>query len=102
MMTIKPLRPEDIEISHAIPEFVIKAVNNILSRRYRGRELTIPQSDIIQEILTVGPQTVTKSEIFAKDYLDFEDVYGEVGWEVTYDKPGYNESYEANFKFKAK
>jgi hypothetical protein len=31
--------------------------------------------------------------------MDVEDVYQKAGWEVEFDKPGYNEDYEANFKF---
>ena len=43
---------------------------------------------------------LTKAKIFSEGYLNVEEVYREQGWVVSYDKPGYNESYDANFKFK--
>lgn len=36
-----------------------------------------------------------------REHLDVEDVYRAAGWEVTYDKPGYNETYDATFTFRS-
>lgn len=57
------------------------------------------QSEIIAGLILEGYQ---KQEILGNGWLDFEVVYEEAGWDVVYDKPGYNESYGANFTFKAK
>ncbi len=32
-------------------------------------------------------------------WLNVEELYRAQGWTVTYDKPGYNESYPATFTF---
>ena len=32
--------------------------------------------------------------------FDVEDIYEKAGWDVTYDTPGYNETYEPKFTFK--
>jgi hypothetical protein len=34
--------------------------------------------------------------------MDFEPFYEKAGWKVVYDKPGYCESYAANFTFTRK
>jgi hypothetical protein len=39
--------------------------------------------------------------IFEKGLLDVETVYERAGWKVTYDKPAYNETYPATFRFVA-
>jgi hypothetical protein len=43
-----------------------------------------------------------QSEVYAKGWLNFEAIYEEAGWKVVYDKPGYNETYDANFTFTKK
>ncbi len=35
-------------------------------------------------------------------WFDLEDHYNNNGWDVTFDSPGYNESYEATYFFKTK
>jgi hypothetical protein len=62
---------------------------------------TIKQEDIIQEILKAKPD-LDRQAIFDNDYLDFEAAYEAKGWRVTYDKPGYNETYPASFLFVGK
>jgi hypothetical protein len=42
---------------------------------------------------------LTRQGMYDKGWMDVEDVYQKAGWEVEFDKPGYNEDYEANFKF---
>jgi hypothetical protein len=42
---------------------------------------------------------VTRDDVYDKGWLNIEPVYAEFGWVVEYDKPGYNESYDATFEF---
>ena len=37
--------------------------------------------------------------LYEKHYLDVEDAYRKRGWIVDYDKPAYNETYDAFFEF---
>lgn len=99
---IKPISPDDIvdNLENIIPSVVIQAVNNLLKDKYRGTgPVTIKQDDIADEILRLD-SSLTRDFIFKKKYLDFETLYNKNGWIVTYDKPGFNESYAATFEFK--
>jgi len=40
-----------------------------------------------------------RSVLFAKRYFDIEEIYRQVGWEVYYDRPAYNEDYKPTFIF---
>lgn len=35
-------------------------------------------------------------------WLNFEEAFRKNGWDVAYDGPGFNESYDAYFQFRAK
>ena len=97
----RPITPEELEQEiKFIPEFVYEAVNNLLIKEFRKTSICaiIYQSDIIDEIKRIQPET-TRNEIFEKGWLNFEQHYRNAGWEVKYDKPGYNEDYDAKFTF---
>jgi hypothetical protein len=95
----QPISPKDLTTT--IPDFVVEAVNTLLTKHYKPRGTTIKQEDIIQEILKAKPD-LDRQAIFDNDYLDFEAAYEAKGWRVTYDKPGYNETYPASFLFVGK
>lgn len=97
---IKPLSPHDImdNIEKIIPTFVIEAVNNLLIKKFRGGEVTIKQLEIMEEIKRLSD--ITSTEVYLNKWMDFEEVYNKNGWIVNYDKPGYDENYDAFFTFK--
>jgi hypothetical protein len=90
-----PITPAEAEERRKvnIPGFVIDVVNRL----------------IVENVTPNGTATVLVSDIkaalhhgYRKEWLDFEELYREAGWEVTYDGPAYNETYPAYFKFRAK
>jgi hypothetical protein len=93
-----PIRPEEIE--QTLPEEVFTAFNELIRENLRGRVATVYQSDA--EIRVADKLSLTKKEVMDKGYLDVEDAYRKAGWKVEYDKPAYNESYEAFFRFTKK
>ena len=93
---IKPVSPN--EITPLIPDFVINVVNRLLQKKWNGTSAIILQETIINEIINDQPN-ISREEIFDNGWLNFEDIYRKVGWDVEYDKPGYCESYKAYFKF---
>jgi hypothetical protein len=101
MSEIKPLRPDEIlsNLAKTTPPVVITAVNNMLTKHFKGGSVTIKQDEIVSEILRLSPN-ISRHEVFENKWMDFEEVYRQFGWSVTYDKPGYNESYDATFEFK--
>jgi hypothetical protein len=105
---MKPLSPNEIVIKKAtsIPEFVIEAVNNVLAKEYNGSQAILLQEDIINEILRIYNSTrhddISREHIFKSGWLDFEGLFSQAGWNVEYDKPGYNETYPPRFTFTPK
>ena len=96
----KPIRPEDIkELKlNFIPEEVIEIFNEAIVEKWNGKSATINQNyivDKIKEKLEINPE-----DIFRKHYLDVEEIFRDAGWVVNYDKPAYNETYQATFEFK--
>lgn len=83
-----------------IPDYVFDAVNALLCKEVEapGQAIRLSQNQIIDEIIRRNP-TITRSVIFERGYLNFEPAYRAQGWHVTYDKPGYCETYEAFFIF---
>jgi hypothetical protein len=85
----------------ALPDGVFEAFNDLIARHWDGHEAVIEQRAVVATILTLIPGS-TKAAIYENKWLDVEDVYRLAGWDVDYDKPGYNENYEATFTFTKK
>jgi hypothetical protein len=100
---VGPITPQEIlaDLPNIIPSFVFEAVNNLLKKKFRGESVTIKQDTIMDEIAKLQT-TYTRQEIFDNKWMDFEKVYRDNGWKVEYDKPGYNETYDAFFVFTPK
>lgn len=87
----------------SLPEFVIKAFNNLLVRKYNQSAIYITQTEVVDEILKLScDDNLTRQDVFDNRWLDIEPLYREYGWVVNFDKPGYNESGVAMFTFKPK
>jgi len=99
---IKPLTPNEVDDNPDVPEYVIEAVNNLLRQQFRKGSCTFKQKEVVNEIIKLAPEGVTKDELFDKGYMDFEIVFENAGWKVSYDKPAYNETYEPTFTFERK
>ena len=101
---MKIFTPEDAKQKKltSIPDFVYQAFNNLLTRNYDAYSITISQSEVIQEILRLCNSELTRETIFKNRWLNVEEEYRQNGWEVSYDKPGFNESGSAFFIFKPK
>jgi hypothetical protein len=99
-LMIQPISPDDVSKQKLqyLPEEVILAVNEAIAECWNGVESTIKQKNLIDKILLKMPE-LSRQEVFDKHYLEIEDIYREAGWKVRYDKPGYNESYDAYFEF---
>jgi hypothetical protein len=101
---VKPITPDEImgNLENIIPQSIILAVNELLTEKYRGTgEVNIKQRDIIERATSID-ETLTSDIIFEKKYMDFEDLYRKSGWSVYYDKPAYDENYDAFFSFNKK
>lgn len=102
--SVKPITPEEAKgrIKNFIPQAIIKAVNECISEKFRNNgSFNILQKDIIAKALTFDDK-LTSNIIFEKKYLDFEYLYQEAGWKITYDKPVRDENFDAFFTFEPK
>ena len=112
--TSGPIRPDEVVAAkrEILPSFVFSVVNELIAKKWNGsysnvkqqENSNVKQQEIIDELkkFTWREEPVTVSVIFANNFLDFEKIYEEAGWRVEYDKPAYNEDYDAFFVFKKK
>ena len=96
----KPITPQEVNAAKErnIPPEVIECFNEAISKHWDGYRAFFYQSYIVVSIKV--RLNVSGEYIFRNGYLDVEDLYRDAGWEVTYDKPAYDESYEAHFIFR--
>lgn len=103
-MSSGPIKPEDVLAlkKTQIPPEVFEAFNELIIEKLAGRCAVLKQEDVVDRILKKlnrEPMNVTRSRIFDEGWLQIEKVYTEQGWVVEYDRPGFNETYPAVFKF---
>lgn len=96
---IRPIKPEEIILKKQknFPDEVITSFNELIAQKWNGKWATISQEEVMVLMVEKG---LERNEIFDKGWLDIEDIYRSAGWNVEYDKPGYNESYPATFTFR--
>lgn len=93
----RPIKPEEVtgERLKNFPNEAIEAFNELIARG-GGNYVVIGQEEVIALMVKKG---LDRNAIFQNHWLDVEDMYRKAGWKVEYDKPGFNESYEATFTF---
>ena len=104
---IRPFTPDEVLANkrEVIPAFVIEAVNTLLTKRFSGTSCTIRQKELIELAEKIGmdqgtiPDWATRQTFFDEHWLDFEPIFKAAGWNVVYDKPGWDETYEPFWKF---
>lgn len=96
---ITPTEAEGQKIT-LIPEAVLEIFNEMIAENFQNGVARFNQSEIVSRIS--ARTGVRPNEIFKNHWLDVEKVYTAFGWNVVYDKPGFNESYPATFTFEKK
>ena len=100
-MSVTPIKPSDVARAktETLPDAVIESFNELIALRWDGEVSHFRQEDVVERILEKIPG-FNRRTIFDRGWLDVEDTYREQGWSVTYDRPGFNETYEPTFTFK--
>lgn len=98
----KPITPDEVaELqTKTFPAGVFDAFNELIASKFSGGSVTVMQNAAIA--LICEKTGVSRQEVFDKGWLNVEPAYRAAGWSVEYDKPAYNEDYEANYTFKRK
>ncbi len=93
-----PIRPDEVINArlNSMPDEVFEAFNQQISQSFDGRRAVVKQKDVIKVLKQKGFQ---EEQVFKNGWLDVEGMYRKAGWSVKYDKPGYNEDYDAYFEF---
>ena len=110
---VKPVTPAKAAKLKAVvfPDFVIESFNEEIAKKMVNGYAKVGQEQVMAtmvlkmiELHTIGPfsERQAKEKIIEEHWLDVEDLYRANGWTVSFDQPGYNESYPASFTFKKK
>lgn len=100
----RPFSPADAKRAfenEVMPAAVINAVNELLTEHYESYSINLLKDDIIDRIIELDPK-LDRQIIIDKNYLDFENIFREAGWNVEYNSPDYTESFPQSFTFKQK
>lgn len=101
-MVVKPIRPEQVVPAKKaeLPDAIFEAFNELIARNFNNGSAVV-QQDAVADLIA-AKAGVRVAFVFKNHWLDVEDLYREAGWKVVYDKPGFNESYQATFTFSRK
>lgn len=99
-VAVKPIKPSEVVTrkKETLPPEVITVFNNLIAKNWDGNEAVVKQTDAADAIASA--LGIERHAVFDNHYLDVEQIYRSEGWLVEYDKPAYNETYEATFTFK--
>jgi hypothetical protein len=99
---MNPITPAQAKAQkhQVIPDYVIEAFNSCILKNIKaGGTAQFTQKEVVTEIISKAPEGTDKRSISANNWLDIELCFEAAGWRVEYDKPGYNETYDATFTF---
>jgi len=96
----RPIRPNEVvkRRESTIPDAVFDSFNELIFKHWNGSSATVKQNVVVAMIASA--LQIDRQEVFDNHYLDIEPHYTKAGWDVKYDKPAYNETYEATFEFR--
>ena len=111
---MNPITPSEAASQRQVfPPEVIQAFNELIAEKYRRGTAKVLQDDVVERIATLmnppgffpenddgkDREREFRQSIFDKGWLDVEAAYRAAGWDVSFDKPAYNETYAASFLF---
>ena len=101
-MAIKPITPSQAisKKRESLPDEVIEAFNELIAEKWDGHKASFKQDEIASII--AKKLKISRNKLFDNGWLDVEDIYRKAGWEVVYDAPAFNETYDATFCFRKK
>ncbi len=97
----RPLTPAEVsrKKKEIFPKAVFDSFNELIAKSFSDGEAYVGQDEVVRLMVRKG---LNRQRIFSEGWLNIEGVYEDAGWKVDYDKPGFNEDYEASFTFTKK
>jgi len=80
------------------PPSVFKVMRELVASKLVENKAIVTQEEAVNAISK--KLKCSKAAVVTRHYLEIEDVFRQEGWDVKYRKPGFNEKFEANFRFK--
>jgi hypothetical protein len=98
----KPIKPSEVLVlkKALLPPEVIEVFNELIAENFSGGSSEFTQKEACLRLAT--KLNISEADIYRLKFLDVEGIYRKEGWKVVYDKPGYNETYNATFTFSKK
>lgn len=100
-----PIKPSEVAAKFVdiVPEEVFEAVNELIAKNWNGSGARVLQKHVVAlAIAKIQARDSTFApHMFDYKWLNIEAAYRKERWKVDYDKPGYNEDYDASFTFTA-
>lgn len=96
-MPVKPVTPEEALSGMTLPDEVMKTWNTAVTKAVQGNG-KVNQDDIVDALMAATGRN--RQFIFDEGWLDVENIYRNVGFDVEYHRPTYDENWEAYFIFK--
>jgi hypothetical protein len=75
----------------------------LILKNWTNSGAKIDQEDALRLIFKnfkASGKKISADKVFENGWMDVESIFRKEGWKVTYDKPAYNEPYEAYYIFK--
>lgn len=96
---IKPITPEEVKKKKVeIPDYIIKAFNELIQDKWDGSTAKIEQDEAMKKILgDKFNDSLERRIIYDNHWLDVEDTYRECGWDVKFYKQPYYETKLDNY-----
>ncbi|MBP7118633.1 hypothetical protein KBA63_00970 [Candidatus Woesebacteria bacterium] len=93
-----PITPAEAEATKEvqIPEVVFDAFNKCITKYLDKGRAEFKFNEVVTVLVALG---LKREDIVTNKWLNVEDIYRNVGWEVSVDLPGFNESYEGTICF---
>lgn len=102
------LKPDDVEDkkTKSIPKEVFDAANELIAKNWDGYSSTFKLKLLAKESLELINNQISETSLkktsdflFSNNFLDIEGSYRQEGWNVTFEKSGYNETFDDYFVF---
>jgi len=101
-----PITPDEAksakdELNCTMPVIVITTVNQLIVDNYStsGSYCRFTSKELAEKLKAACKKARVK---YNEKWLDIEPLYRKFGWNVNYDKPAYNETYDGFYTFKRK
>lgn len=98
MIRGKPISPNDVAAAKAyfLPPEIFDVINELIALNFTFGGATVYLKDIQQKYNDRYGANLPAGQ------LNVEEAYEFMGWNVTFDKPAYNESFDSYFRFTPK